>query len=865
MLEDSYEPLSIEQKWQSEWELKNQFKPVESDKQFSIVIPPPNVTGSLHMGHALEHSIIDVIVRIKRLQGFETLWVPGTDHAGIITQLLVENELSEKGLSKEDVGRENFISKVWEWKEKSGENISGQMKKLGMSCDWSRERFTMDEGLSAAVRQVFVTLYDSGFIYKGSRMVNWDTKLMSAVSDLEVNLEEQTGKLWSVKYKCGDEFITIATTRPETILADTAVAVNPDDERYKSFIGKTAIIPIVNREVPIIADEYVDKEFGSGCVKITPAHDFNDYEIGLKHDLEVISCMKLDGTMSDDDFMPENYKNLDRFEARDQIVNELSELGFLVSADDHVIQLPKGDRSKSILEPMITDQWFVKTKELADRGIAEVENENMKFIPKNWEKTYFEWMYNIQDWCISRQIWWGHQIPAWYDEDGNIYVATTESEVREKYKLSDDLKLSQDKDVLDTWFSSALWPFSTLGWPEESTDLKKYYPTSLLVTGFDIIFFWVARMIMMGLNFNDDVPFKDILIHGLVRDSKGRKMSKSLKNTIDPLELSEKHGADALRFSLIEKAAPGQDVPFDEEWTIAAKKFGNKLWNAAKFVHLYSPEEKRTDEIKEITCPENVWIASRFDEVLAEFNELFEKYKISDAYKLIYNFVWSDLFDWYFEFSKNLIDDEKTKDETMFVLRTTFLKSIKILNPAMPHITEEIWSTFEDDLLINNTWPEVDDKELNPEVNDVENLKEVISQIRNFKATYQLKNKEILKLNSSKDVGPWFTKQLENIGNVELNLNSPEDKDKKQIVFQSGNYEFYLLAEDYIDIDVEIKKLDKKIEDLSKTLAVSRSRLENEKFIKNAKEELIEKEKQNVIEVENEIELLKQTRDQFSV
>jgi len=865
MLEDSYEPLSIEQKWQSEWELKNQFKPVESDKQFSIVIPPPNVTGSLHMGHALEHSIIDVIVRIKRLQGFETLWVPGTDHAGIITQLLVENELLEKGLSKEDVGRENFISKVWEWKEKSGENISGQMKKLGMSCDWSRERFTMDEGLSAAVRQVFVTLYDSGFIYKGSRMVNWDTKLMSAVSDLEVNLEEQTGKLWSVKYKCGDEFITIATTRPETILADTAVAVNPDDERYKSFIGKTAIIPIVNREVPIIADEYVDKEFGSGCVKITPAHDFNDYEIGLKHDLEVISCMKLDGTMSDDDFMPENYKNLDRFEARDQIVSELSELGFLVSADDHVIQLPKGDRSKSILEPMITDQWFVKTKELADRGIAEVENENMKFIPKNWEKTYFEWMYNIQDWCISRQIWWGHQIPAWYDEDGNIYVATTESEVREKYKLSDDLKLSQDKDVLDTWFSSALWPFSTLGWPEESTDLEKYYPTSLLVTGFDIIFFWVARMIMMGLNFNDDVPFKDILIHGLVRDSKGRKMSKSLKNTIDPLELSEKHGADALRFSLIEKAAPGQDVPFDEEWTIAAKKFGNKLWNAAKFVHLYSPEEKRTDEIKKITCPENVWITSRFDEVLAEFNELFEKYKISDAYKLIYNFVWSDLFDWYFEFSKNLIDDEKTKDETMFVLRTTFLKSIKILNPAMPHITEEIWSTFEDDLLINNTWPEVEGKELNPEANDVENLKEVISQIRNFKATYQLKNKEILKLNLSKDVSPWFTKQLENIGNVELNLNSPEDKDKKQVVFQSGNYEFYLLAEDYIDIDVEIKKLDKKIEDLSKTLAVSRSRLENDKFIKNAKEELIEKEKQNVIEVENEIELLKQTRDQFSV
>ena len=865
MVEDSYEPLSIEQKWQSEWELKNQFKPVESDKQFSIVIPPPNVTGSLHMGHALEHSIIDVIVRIKRLKGFETLWVPGTDHAGIITQLLVENELSEKGLTKEDIGRENFISKVWEWKEKSGENISSQMKKLGMSCDWSRERFTMDEGLSDAVRQVFVSLYDSGLIYKGSRMVNWDTKLMSAVSDLEVNLEEQNGKLWSVNYKCGDEFITIATTRPETILADTAVAVNPEDERYKSFIGKTAIIPIVNREVPVIADEYVDKEFGSGCVKITPAHDFNDYEIGLKHGLEIISCMKLDGTMSDEDFMPESYKNIDRFEAREKIVNELTELGILHSSNDHIIQLPKGDRSKSILEPMITDQWFVKTKTLAERSIAEVENENIKFIPKNWEKTYFEWMHNIQDWCISRQIWWGHQIPAWYDEDGNVYVATSESEVRAKYKLSDSLKLTQDKDVLDTWFSSALWPFSTLGWPDESNDLKKYYPTSLLVTGFDIIFFWVARMIMMGLNFNDAVPFNDILIHGLVRDSKGRKMSKSLKNTIDPLELSEKHGADALRFSLIEKAAPGQDVPFDEEWTLAAKKFGNKLWNASKFVHLYSPADEIIEEVKEVICPENKWIISRFDEVLNEFNELFEKYKISDAYKLIYNFVWSDLFDWYFEFSKNLIDDEKTKNETMYVLRNIFLKSIKVLNPAMPHITEEIWSSFENELLINNTWPETHNDISSNVSNDVENLKEVISQIRNFKATYQLKNKEVLAVNSKKDVDQWFKKQLTNIGNVELNVSSSDNEDERKIIFQSGNYEFFLVADDYIDIDVEIKKLDKKIESLTKTLTVSKSRLENEKFIQNAKDELIKEEQQNVLEVENEIKILKDTRDQFSV
>ena len=471
----------------------------------------------------------------------------------------------------------------------------------------------------------------------------------------------------------------------------------------------------------------------------------------------------------------------------------------------------------------------------------------------------------IQDWCISRQIWWGHQIPAWYDGDGNVYVATSESEARAKYKLADSLKLTQDKDVLDTWFSSALWPFSTLGWPDESNDLKKYYPTSLLVTGFDIIFFWVARMIMMGLNFNDAVPFNDILIHGLVRDSKGRKMSKSLKNTIDPLELSEKHGADALRFSLIEKAAPGQDVPFDEEWTLAAKKFGNKLWNASKFVHLYSPADELIEEVKEVICPENKWIISRFDEVLNEFNELFEKYKISDAYKLIYNFVWSDLFDWYFEFSKNLIDDEKTKNETMYVLRNIFLKSIKVLNPAMPHITEEIWSSFENELLINNTWPETHNDTSSNVSNDVENLKEVISQIRNFKATYQLKNKEVLAVNSKKDVDQWFKKQLTNIGNVELNVSSSDNEDERKIIFQSGNYEFFLVADDYIDIDVEIKKLDKKIESLTKTLTVSKSRLENEKFIQNAKDELIKEEQQNVLEVENEIKILKDTRDQFSV
>ena len=531
MLDESYEPLAIEKKWQENWELSNKFLPVSSDNKFSIVIPPPNVTGSLHMGHALEHSIIDVITRVKRLKGYEALWVPGTDHAGIITQLLVENELSENGITKEDIGRENFIEKVWEWKEKSGENISNQMRKLGMSCDWSRERFTMDEGLSLAVKEVFIKLYEEGLVYKGTRMVNWDTALMSAVSDLEVTLSSEKGKLWNIQYKTDDSYLTISTTRPETLLGDSAVAVNPNDERYANLIGKTAVIPLVNREVPIIGDEYVDPEFGAGCVKITPSHDFNDYEIGKKHDLDFIQCINLDGTIMDEDFIPKKIRNKDRFEARKLIIEELKAINQLESEEEYEIQLPKGDRSKSILEPMITNQWFVATEELAKKAISAVETEEIKFIPKNWEKTYFEWMYNIQDWCISRQIWWGHRIPAWYDEDSNIYVGNSEKEIREKHKIPDDTKLNQDEDVLDTWFSSALWPFSTLGWPDDTEDLNSYYPTTLLVTGFDIIFFWVARMIMMGIHFQEEVPFKDVLVHGLVRDSKGRKMSKSLNNT----------------------------------------------------------------------------------------------------------------------------------------------------------------------------------------------------------------------------------------------------------------------------------------------------------------------------------------------
>ena len=857
MQNEKYDPLSIEKKWQKNWEQGNKFQPTDSDENFSIVIPPPNVTGSLHMGHALEHSIIDVITRVKRLQGFQTLWLPGTDHAGIITQLLVEKELEENGISKHDLGRENFLAKVWEWKEKSGDNITNQMKTLGMSCDWSRERFTMDEGLSQAVINVFVSLYENDLIYKGTRMVNWDTKLKSAVSDLEVTSANELGKLWAINYKVGDSFIEIATTRPETLLGDTAVAVNPSDDRYKDLIGKTAIIPIVNREVEIIADDYVDVEFGSGCVKITPAHDFNDYEIGKRHNLEMIRCLDFDGKIENHEFIPQELRGLDRFEAREKIIDMLKNQNLLKGVEDHQIQIPKGDRSKTILEPMVSEQWFVKTDEVAKKAIQVVEDDEIRFIPKNWEKTYFEWMYNIQDWCISRQQWWGHRIPAWYDDEKNHYVGTSEVNVREKYGLKDDVQLTQDEDVLDTWFSSALWPFSTLGWPDDTEDLKSYYPTTLLVTGFDIIFFWVARMIMMGLYTMENIPFKDILIHGLVRDSQGRKMSKSLGNTMDPLELSEKHGADALRFSLIEKANPGQDVPFDEEWTVSAKKFGNKIWNAAKFVHLYT-DESTPSEISTISLIENKWILSRFNETLEEFNELFEKYKISDAYKLLYNFLWSELFDWYFEFSKNLFNDKDKKIETQTVLKSIFLESLKLLNPAMPHITEEIWSSFNESYIIDNSWPTKYQQE-SVDIFEIENLREIITKIRNFKSTYNLKNSLSIDLYPANSYPDWLINQLEKTANV--NISTVENNVKEGVVlsFQSNEFEFSILANKYIDVENEIKRLNKKREELSKSLDISNQRLNNDKFVENAKQELIDQEKQNVENLNSQIESINST------
>ena len=856
MIQGSYNPESFESKWYKIWEKNSSFLPKKGDKEtFSIVIPPPNVTGSLHMGHALQHCIIDVIIRRKRMQGYETLWLPGTDHAGIITQLLVENELESKGLSRYELGREKFLKEVWKWKEDSGNQISSQMKTLGVSCDWSRERFTMDEGLSEAVLKVFVDLYDKGLIYRGKRIVNWDPELMSAVSDLEVNNVEEDGFLWHIKYMLDDgDHLTIATTRPETLLGDTAVAVNPNDDRYKNLIGKDVEVPIVNRKVKIIADDYVDQDFVQGCVKITPSHDFNDYEIGERHNLELITVLNLDGTLEDSDFIPSNLRGLDRHEARKEILRELKSKDLLIKEEKYKIQIPKGDRSGVILEPMVTDQWFVSTESLAKKAIDAVKNGDTNYIPKNWEKTYFEWLNNIQDWCISRQIWWGHRIPAWYS-DGNIYVGMSEKDVRKKYNLGNNVKLSQDEDVLDTWFSSALWPFSTFGWPEETEDLRNFYPTTLMVTGFDIIFFWVARMMMLGIEFMKDVPFKDILIHGLVRDSEGRKMSKSLGNTIDPLELADTYGADSLRLSLIQKASPGQDVPFNEEWVDASKKFGNKLWNAAKYIEINSSEEIDFN-IELCKIPENIWIINKFNDVIKEFDRLMEEYKISDAYDMLYSFLWSELFDWYFEFTKNIFKDNKESVETQAVLRGIFLESLKLLNPAIPFITEELWEKLGGGgVLINSNWPE--NVDISDEVSEeIELIKYIVSSIRNFRVDHDIKFSRKLELVSfGKLPDEWQINQISSLSKTSI-IEAAEEKEKKYTSFSYGDITLNVDISASVDIYSEKKRIISKIKESEKSLSISKERLENKKFIENAKEDLVDQEKRNLDDLTKKIDEL---------
>ncbi|RUM27722.1 MAG: valine--tRNA ligase, partial [Alteromonas sp.] len=732
-MDKTFEPQSIEQQCYKSWEEAGLFKASGSGDPYCILLPPPNVTGSLHMGHGFQQTIMDALTRYHRMKGDNTLWQVGTDHAGIATQMVVERQLNGEGKTRHDLGREDFIKKVWEWKEHSGGTITGQMRRLGTSPDWSREVFTMDEDLSKAVTEVFVKLHEEGLIYRGKRLVNWDPVLHTAVSDLEVLNEEEDGHMWHMRYPLADGSgeLVVATTRPETMLGDTAVAVHPDDERYQGFIGKEIKLPITGRLIPVIADDYVDQEFGTGCVKITPAHDFNDYDMGKRHNLPMINILTDDAKINDD--APEAYRGLDRFDARKQIVADLDAQGALVKIEPHKLKVPRGDRTGAVIEPYLTDQWYVAVESLAKPAIEAVESGEIRFVPENWNKTYYQWMHNIQDWCISRQLWWGHRIPAWYDENGNVFVGRTEEEVREKHGLGSDVTLSQDDDVLDTWFSSALWPFATMGWPEETPDLETFVPSSVLVTGFDIIFFWVARMIMMTKKFTGKIPFKDIYITGLIRDENGDKMSKSKGNVLDPIDLidgidieslvtkrtagmmqpqlAEKiakrtrkqfpdgiqaYGTDALRFTFAAMASTSRDINFDMARVEGYRNFCNKIWNASRFV-LMNTEEHDTgrDGGEMVLSMADRWIWAKFQQTLVEFEKALEDYRFDIAAQTVYEFTWNQFCDWYLELTKPVLNNdastEAEKRGTRHTLINVLESLLRLLHPLMPFITDTIW------------------------------------------------------------------------------------------------------------------------------------------------------------------------------
>ncbi len=746
-MDKAYAPHEIERRIYEQWESRGWFTPSGRGSPFCIMIPPPNVTGTLHMGHAFNHTLMDTLTRFHRMRGDDTLWQPGTDHAGIATQMVVERQLEAQGTRRADLGREAFVERVWQWKAQSGGIMAGQMRRLGDSVDWSRDRFTMDAGLSRAVIEVFVRLHEEGLIYRGKRLVNWDPVLLTALSDLEVQSEEEEGHLWHLRYPLedGSGFVVVATTRPETMLGDTAVAVNPDDDRYKSLAGKRLRLPLAERLIPVIADDYVDASFGSGCVKITPAHDFNDYEIGLRHGLEQINILTPRATLNDN--VPERFRGLDRFEARKRVVADLEAAGLVEKIEKHKLVVPRGDRSGAVLEPYLTDQWYVRIAPLAAPAIAAVESGRTRFMPEGWSKTYFEWMRNIRDWCVSRQLWWGHRIPAWYDDNGNIYVARSEAEARDKHRLGPHIALRQDDDVLDTWFSSALWPFSTLGWPEKTPELARYYPSTVLITGFDIIFFWVARMMMMGLKFMGDVPFRDVYVHGLIRDEHGEKMSKSKGNVIDPLDIVDgidlesliakrtsglmqpqmkskiekatrkeypegiaAHGTDALRFTFAALASPSRDIRFDLARVAGYRNFCNKLWNAARFVTMSVGESAPHDDPASGAPPATVrgtaarhselsvadrWIRSRFGRVMATVEKSLSDYRFDYAAAALYEFTWYEFCDWYLELTKPVLQSDSSSPAARAGARRTLLEVLealqRALHPIMPFITEEIW------------------------------------------------------------------------------------------------------------------------------------------------------------------------------
>jgi len=903
-MDKSYQPQDIEQRIYDRWEEKGYFTPKGDGTPYCIVIPPPNVTGTLHMGHAFQDTIMDTLTRFHRMLGHRTLWQPGMDHAGIATQMVVERLLNTEGKSKHDLGREKFIERIWSWKEESGGQIAKQTRRLGASVDWSRDRFTMDDGLSDAVRKVFIQLHEEGLIYRGKRLVNWDPILHTALSDLEVLSEDESGSLWNFRYPLasGDGHLIVATTRPETMLGDSAVAVHPDDERYKNLIGQEIILPIIGRRIPIIADDYVDPEFGTGCVKITPAHDFNDYGVGKRHGLTMYNILDDNAAMNDE--VPEEFRGMDRFDARKAIIAKFKSLDLLEKIEDYVVKIPRGDRSNAIVEPYLTDQWYVKIEPLAKPAIEAVEAGRIKFVPENWSKTYFDWMYNIQDWCISRQLWWGHRIPAWYDDEGNIFVGNSEEEIREKNNLG-DIALRQDNDVLDTWFSSALWPFSTMGWPEKTDALEEFYPGNVLVTGFDIIFFWVARMIMFGLKFMGDVPFREVYIHGLIRDQDNQKMSKSKGNVLDPIDLidgieledlvdkrtkgmmqehlapkiekaTRKHfpngidqfGTDALRLTFAALATTGRDIRFDLGRIEGYKNFCNKLWNAARYV-LINTESLDEGEVEFSSADR--WIRSRLNTTTADMHQHLTSYRLDLALQSAYEFTWHDFCDWYLELSKPILQSGESSDTEKRGTRQTLIEvletTLRLLHPLMPFITEEIWQTvapranIEGETIMLRPYPEVLSEATDADaVADIEWVQQFILGIRQIRGEMDISPGKplpiVLQDASASDLSRAKSQALllQRVGRVESVTTLIKDEDPPAAATALlGDMRMLVPMKGLIDVDAERARLTKQQGKINNDLQRSVGKLKNEKFATNAPAEVVTQEQERVVEFEKAI------------
>ena len=856
-LEGKFEPQTFEEEIYKNWNEKGYFKPSDdkTKKPYTIVIPPPNITGKLHMGHALDETLQDILIRYKRMQGFNTLWVPGTDHASIATEAKIVEKLKAEGITKEDLGRDGFLKRAWEWKEEYGGTILNQLKKLGCSCDWSRERFTMDEGLSNAVTEVFIDLYNKGLIYKGKRMINWCPYCNTSISDAEVEYEEEPTHLWHVKYPVkGEEgkFVIVATTRPETMLGDTGIAVHPDDERYKDLVGKTVILPIMNKEIPIIADDFVEKEFGTGAVKLTPAHDPNDYQAALKHNLEIIPVFDEEFKMNN--LVPE-YKGMDMYEAREKIVERLQKEGYLVKIEDYTHNVGKCYRCHHTIEPHISEQWFVKMEPLAKPAIEAVRTGKVEFVPERFDKIYYNWMENIQDWCISRQLWWGHRIPAYYcQECGEVIVSKEEPH---KCTKCGSTNLKQDEDTLDTWFSSALWPFSTLGWPEQTEDYKYFYPTSTLVTGYDIIFFWVARMIFSALEHTGQVPFDKVFIHGIVRDSLGRKMSKSLGNGIDPLEIIAKYGTDALRFSLVLGISPGNDIRYMPEKLEAAGNFGNKIWNAAKFVLSNMPEDGSKlaeDKLPANLCYEDKWILSKLNKLVKEVTNNLENFELGIATQKVYDFIWNEFCDWYIEMVKSRLYDENctTKFAAQYTLNKVLKDSLKLLHPVMPFVTEKIYMQLyhNDESIMISKWPEYTESlSFEKEEEQIEKLKTIIVGIRNLRTNLNVhpskKSKLIFVTKTANDMLKESSAMIQKLGfanEIDIQENKENIPQNAMSVLADG-IEVYIPFEELVDLEAEKQRLQGEREKLLSEVARGEKMLSNPGFVNKAPEAKINEEK----------------------